>query len=170
MNRNESLKKDKTSLGIIDSKSIKNVDTAEEKGYDAGKKVSGIKLHIVVDTLGLPHAVHVTCADVTDRKGAEEMIVLHKENLPAVKKFVVDGGYSGEKFSKMVREKHGGEVEAVKRNEQHQFKVQPKRWIVERSFSWLEKHRRLWKNCERKLHTFLEMSVLAFTVLLLKRF
>ena len=108
MNRNESLKKDKTSLGIIDSKSIKNVDTAEEKGYDAGKKVSGIQLHIVVDTLGLPHAVHVTCADVTDRKGAEEMIVLHKENLSSVKKFVVDGGYSGEKFSKMVREKHGG--------------------------------------------------------------
>ena len=170
MIRNESLKKDKTILGIIDSKSIKNVDTAEEKGYDAGKKVSGIKLHIVVDTLGLPHAVHVTCADVTDRKGAEEMIVLHKENLSSVKKFVVDGGYSGEKFSKMVREKHGGEVEVVKRNEQHQLKVQPKRWIVERSFSWLEKHRRLWKNCERKLHTFLEMSVLAFTVLLLKTF
>ena len=45
----------------------------------------------------------------------------------------------------------GGEVEVVKWNEQHQFKVQPKRWIVERSFSWLEKHRRLWKNCERKL-------------------
>lgn len=64
----------------------------------------------------------------------------------------------------------GGEVEVVKWNEQHQFKVQPKRWIVERSFSWLEKHRRLWKNCERKLHTFLEMSVLAFTVPLLKRF
>ena len=69
MVRNESLKKDKTTPGIIDSKSVKNIDTAEEKGYDAGKKVSGIKLHIVVDTLGLPHAVHVTCADVTDRKG-----------------------------------------------------------------------------------------------------
>ena len=106
MVRNESLKKDKITLGIIDSKSIKNVDTTEKKGYDAGKKISGIKLHIVVDTLDLPHAVHVTCADVTDRKGAKEMIGLHIENLSSVKKFVVDGGYSGEKFSNMVREKH----------------------------------------------------------------
>ncbi len=135
MVRNESLKKDKTTLGIIDSKSIKNVDTAEEKGYDAGKKVSGIKVHIIVDTLGLPHAIHVTCANVTDRKGAEEMIGLQIENLSSVKKFVVDGGYSGENFSNMVREKHGAQVEVVKRNEQHQFKVLPIRWIVERTFS-----------------------------------
>ena len=52
MVRNDALKKDKTSMGIIDSKSIKNADTAEQKGYDAGKKVSGIKLHIAVDTMG----------------------------------------------------------------------------------------------------------------------
>jgi len=52
----------------------------------------------------------------------------------------------------------------------HTFKVVPKRWIVERSFSWLEKFRRLWKNCERKLNTSLNMVVLAFVALLLKRF
>ena len=56
---NDSPKKDKTTLGIIDAKGIKNTDTAKENGYDAGKKVSGIKLHIIVDTLGLPHAIHV---------------------------------------------------------------------------------------------------------------
>ena len=59
MVRNDALKKDKTSMGIIDSKSIKNADTAEEKGYDASKKVSGIKLHIAVDTIGLPHAIYI---------------------------------------------------------------------------------------------------------------
>ena len=168
--RNDNLKKDKTSLGIIDAKSIKNADTAGEKGYDAGKKVSGIKLHIVVDTLGLPHAIHITCANVTDRNGAQEMISLHLENLSDIKKFLVDGGYSGEKFAHAIRDIHGASVEVVKRNELHQFKVLPKRWIVERSFGWLEKDRRLWKNCERKLHTSLVMTVLAFVALLLRRF
>lgn len=170
MVRNDSLKKDKTTLGIVDAKSIKNVDTAEEKGYDAGKKVSGIKLHITVDTLGLPHALHVTCANVTDRKGAEEMIALNLDALSSVKKFLVDGGYSGEKFSNTIREIHGATVDVVKRNELHQFKVLPMRWIVERTFGWLEKNRRLWKNCERKLHTSLEMTVMAFLSLLLRRF
>jgi len=60
MIRNDFLEKDAPTLGIIDAKSIKNADTAKEKGYDAGKKVSGIKLHIVVDTMGLPHAIYVS--------------------------------------------------------------------------------------------------------------
>ena len=140
-----------TSFGIIDAKSIKNTDTAGEKGYDAGKKVSGIKLHIAVDTLGLPHAIHVTCANVTDRKGAQEMIALHQEALSSINNFLVDGGYSGERFACTIRNIHGATIEVVKRNELHQFKVLPKRWIVERTFGWLEKCRRLWKNCERKL-------------------
>ena len=57
----------------MDSQSVKNTDTAGHKGYDAGKKVSGIKRHIAVDTQGLPHAIHVTTADVTDRAGALAM-------------------------------------------------------------------------------------------------
>ena len=57
----------------MDSQSVKNTDTAGHKGYDAGKKVSGIKRHIAVDTQGLPHGIHVTTADVTDRAGALAM-------------------------------------------------------------------------------------------------
>ena len=60
-------------------------------------------------------------------------------------------------------------MEVVKRNELHTFVVLPKRWVVERSFGWLEKCRRLWKNCERKFNTSLQMVVLAFAVLILKR-
>ena len=63
----------------------------------------------------------------------------------------------------------GASVEVVKRNELHTFVVLPKRWVVERSFAWLEKCRRPWKNCERKLNTSLQMVVLAFAVLILKR-
>ena len=158
-----------TSFLIVDSQSVKNTDTAENRGYDAGKKVSGIKRHIGVDTNGLPHVIHVTTADVTDRKGALEAFQLCKDNLTKVVNILVDGGYTGEPFATGVYETLGATVEVVKRNELHKFTVLPRRWIVERSFGWLEKARRLWKNCERKLNTSLQMTVLAFLILLLKR-
>jgi len=149
---------------------VKNVDTAEAKGYDAGKKVSGIKRHIFVDTSGLPHAIGITTANVTDRDGALLLIKENRDQFTEVKNVLVDGGYRGEVFALRVKSEIGATVEVVKRNELHTFVVLPKRWVVERSFGWLEKCRRLWKNCERKLHTSLLMVVLAFVSLLLKRF
>ena len=148
---------------------MKNTDTAGHKGYDAGKKVSGIKRHIAVDTQGLPHAIHVTTADVTDRAGALAMFDRRRDGLSQVQNVLVDGGYTGKPFATAVQGLLGAAVEVVKRNELHTFVVLPKRWVVERSFAWLEKCRRLWKNCERKLNTSLQMVVLAFTVLILKR-
>ncbi len=93
-----------------------------------------------------------------------------KKDLSRVESFLVDGGYSGEAFAQEIQRIVGASVQVVKRNELHTFAVIPKRWVVERSFAWLEKCRRLWKNCERKLNTSLQMTVLAFLVLLLKRF
>ena len=154
---------------IVDAQSVKNTDTAEEKGYDAGKKVSGIKRHIGVDILGLPHAICITTADVGDRSGALEAFTLHRANLSNVENVLADGGYTGENFAVAVEELLGATVEIAKRNELHTFTVIPQRWVVERSFAWLEKCRRLWKNCERKLPTSLNMAVLAFLVLCLKR-
>jgi len=164
-------RKAKTSFIIIDAQSVKNTDTAEEKGYDAGKKVSGIKRHIAVDIKGLPHAIAVTTANVTDRNGAIQMVKKkhNKKNLSKVKNSLVDGGYTGDKFANEIKKILGSKVEVAKRNELHTFVVIPKRWIVERSFAWLEKCRRLWKNCERKLSSSLAMVQLAFIGLLLKR-
>lgn len=159
-----------TSFCIVDAQSVKNTDTAEEKGYDAGKKVSGIKRHIAVDTEGLPHAIQITTANITDREGAVVMIKGEKENLKNVENFLVDGGYSGEKFATEIKNITGAKVEVAKRSELHKFVVIPKRWVVERSFGWIEKSRRLWKNCERKINTSLQMVVLRFLELLLKRF
>ncbi|GHU75601.1 IS5 family transposase [Clostridia bacterium] len=170
MIRNEDLRKDKTTFGIIDARSVQNADTASEKGYDAGKKASGIKRHIVVDTQGLPHAVIVTTADVTDRNDATKMIALNLDNLSSVKKYLVDGGYSGENFANAVKKLCGADVSVVKRNELHTFAVLPKRWVVERTFGWLDKARRLWKNCERKIHNSFQMVVLALIAVLIKRF
>jgi transposase len=148
---------------------VKNTDTAKQKGYDAGKKVSGIKRHIAVDTNGLPHAIHITTADVTDRTGALEAFTIHKSSLTHVVSVLVDGGYTGEPFATSVHNLLGATVQVAKRNELHTFSVIPKRWVVERSFAWLEKCRRLWKNCERKINTSLQMVVLAFVGLLLRR-
>lgn len=153
----------------MDSQSVKNTDTAEEKGYDAGKKVSGIKRHIAVDSQGLPHAIHVTTANETDRNGALQAFELHKDSLAKVKNVLADGGYSGENFAHEVKEILGCPVQIAKRSELHTFAVIPKRWVVERSFGWLEKCRRLWKNCERKLNTSLHMVTLAFILICLKR-
>ena len=152
-----------------DSQSVKNTDTAEQKGYDAGKKVSGIKRHIAVDTPGLPHAIQVTTADVTDRAGALAMFDENRADLNRVQNVLVDGGYTGKPFAAAVQGILGASVEVVKRSELHTFVVLPKRWVVERSFAWLEKCRRLWKNCERKLNTSLQMVVLAFATLILRR-
>lgn len=162
-------RQEKTSFCIIDAQSVKNTDTAQEKGYDAGKKVSGIKRHIAVDTQGLPHAIAVTTANVTDRAGALLAFSGNKEALSAVKNVLADSAYTGEPFATGVQEMLGATVEIAKRNELHKFVVIPKRWVVERSFAWLEKNRRLWKNCERKLNTSLQFVVLAFLVLMLKR-
>jgi transposase len=82
---------------------------------------------------------------------------------------MVDGAYTGEPFANSVKDLLGATVEVAKRSELHKFAVIPKRWVVERSFAWLEKCRRLWKNCECKLDSSLQMVALAFLALLLKR-
>jgi transposase len=163
-------KKYTTTFIIIDAQSVKNTDTAMQRGYDAGKKVSGIKRHIAVDANGLPHAMDITPANVTDREGAIRMVESNQKYLKNVLKALVDGGYSGDNFALAIKTTIGATVEVVKRNKLHTFEVIPKRWIVERSFGWLEKCRRLWKNCERFLESSLAMMQLAFISLLLKRY
>ena len=97
-------RKKQTSFIIVDAQSVKNTDTAENKGYDAGKKISGIKRHIAVDTQGLPHAIHITTANVTDRKGALEACSLNKSFLSEVKNVLGDGGYCGKPFSNGIQD------------------------------------------------------------------
>ena len=160
----------KTSFLIIDAQSVSNTDSAKRKGYDAGKKVSGIKRHIGVDSQGLPHFIVVTTAEVTDRQGALDGMRNHQPSLDRVAAVLVDGGYSGKPFAQETVRLLGAEVSVAKRNELHKFAVIPQRWVVERSFAWLGKCRRLWKNCEKHLNSSLHMVSLAFLRLLLVRF
>jgi transposase len=104
---------------------------------------------------------------VTDRDGTVELVRVSTPNLTKVVKGLGDGG---ENFARAVRVLMGAEVDVVTRNELHTFAALQRRWVVERTLAWLEKFRRLWKNCERKMHNSLQMTVLAFISLLLKRY
>ena len=115
----------------------------------------------------------ITAANVTDRNGAIDMIDYYcdiTDNLSKIQKVLVDGGYTGQIFADEIKRISSAEVEVVKRNELHTFSVLPKRWIVERSFGWLDKCRRLWKNCERLLQNSFQMVSLAFIRIILKRY
>ena len=155
----------RTSFVIVDTQSVKTTDLTKNSGYDGGKKISGIKRHIN----GLPQAILVTRANVSDRSGALAMFSLASQNLELVQHVMVDGGYTGNDFADQVKLILNAKTTVAKRNELHMFTVLPQRWIVERSWSWLDKCRRLWKNCERALNSSLQMVVLAFLNIVLKR-
>ena len=153
----------------MDAQSVPNASSGQNKGYDAGKKVSGIKRHIMVDTNGLVHGIYITPANETDRVGALQLLEKQKKNLPLLEKVLADGGYRGTSFADAVQECIGTVTKIVKRDELHTFVVLPKRWRVERTFAWFEKCRRLWRNCERLVESSKAMTQIAFMRILLKR-
>jgi transposase len=98
------------------------------------------------------------------------MIAAYRENWSLVKKYLVDGGYTGEQFAQAVKELCGAEGAVVKRNELHKFVVLPQRWVVERTFGWLDKARCLWKTGEHTLHRSCQMLLFALIAILIRRF
>ena len=112
----------------------------------------------------------LTTAEVMDRKGALQAMRRCKSGLCKIRNVLADSGYVGQPFAQAVKETlgEGVTVQIAKRSELHKFAVIPKRWVVERSFSWLDKNRRLCKNCERKLDTSLQFIHLTFLSLLLR--
>ena len=161
--RLESGRKEQPTAGIIDAQSVKStLVSSESKGFDAGKKVKGIKRHIIVDTLGLVLAVVIQSASVQDRDGAIEVIGKMAESWRNVIKIFADSGYRG-RLIELVKTKFQMEMEIIKRNELHIFKILPKRWVVERTFSWIDANRRNSKNYERLNDTGVAMIHLSAT-------
>ncbi len=160
------------SMGIIDSRSVKTSHHVDkDRGIDGNKKIKGRKEHIVVDTLGLPMAVSIHEANVHDSKGAPQVIEKLEYKFPRLTKILADGGYKGSLGDWML-EKFGWTMEIVLRPDEcpSKFAVLPKRWIVERSFSWLENYRRLTIDYEFKADSAEAMVQLAFISIIIKRF
>ncbi len=160
------------SLGIIDSRSVKtshHVDS--DRGIDGNKKIKGRKEHIVVDTLGIPMAVAVHPANLHDSKGAPRVIEKLEYKFPRLRKILADGGYQGS-LGDWVADRFGWVVEVVLRPDERpgKFQVIPKRWIVERTFSWLENFRRLTIDYEYLAETAEAMVQLASVQIMLNRF
>lgn len=163
-------KKEESSVGIIDSQSVKStLVSSQSRGFDAAKKIKGVKRHIITDTLGLILSVVIHSAAVQDRDGAVAVISKLIENWRNIVKLFADGGYRGQ-LIKDVKEKFKMDMEIVKRDEQHTFKVLPKRWIVERTFAWLDTNRRNSKNYERLNDTAQAMIYLSAIRIMLNRF
>ena len=161
------------SVGLIDSQSVKTSFLGGIRGFDAGKKVKGIKRQIVVDTLGLLLAIVVHRADISDKRGGGFLLKrLYKEVaiFPRLVKFFADQGYRGlVEMTKKISQ--GWSVEIVKRPKDTKgFVLLTKRWIVERTFAWLDAHRRLGKNFERKVPNHETMVKIAMIRIMVRRF
>ena len=156
---------------IMDSQSVKNVEeSAYPSGYDAHKNLKGRKRHLLVDTSGLPLSIYVSSADVQDRVGAQCLLAGMKALLPRLKKIWADGSYTGEKLARWCKEQGGWELEIVERSADTEgFAVLPHRWIVERTFGWLMRNRRLSKDYERMVQSSESFMEVAMIRLILKR-
>jgi putative transposase len=139
---------------IIDSQSVKTPDQAGERGYDAGKKIKGRKRHVAVDTLGLVLGIMITNAAIQDRDAAKSLIGALVKLFGRLQIIWADGGYLGAlvQWVKKLRPFGKLHLEIVRRCDQTKgFKVLPKRWIVERTFGWFSKSRRLRTDYEVRL-------------------
>src|ERR1041385_5939167 len=142
----------------------------DPSGYDAGKKITGRKRHILVDTLGLLLNVVVHPADIQDRDGAR--LVLDRRTrclFPFIERIFADAGYQGPRAERAAASTGRWVFEIVKRNELHKFVVLPKRWIVERTLAWISRNRRLARDFERYARTVAAFVRLAMIRIMLRR-
>lgn len=159
------------SAAIIDSQSVKSSEMSDERGYDAGKKVNGRKRHVLVDTMGLILMVMVLPANIQDRDAARQLLKAFfggEQPRRRVRHIWADGGYAGA-LLEWSRQFMHCTIEIVKRTEAHVFKVLPRRWVVERTFGWLGRYRRLSRDYERQANSGETFVYLAMIRLMLTR-
>jgi transposase len=169
--RREAGRDENPSAGAVDSRSVQAAPEAAERGSDPKKKVKGRKQHLCVDTEGLMLSVEVTAASANDKAAAYGLVERAAERSPRLKKLWADGAYVSGPLAEHA-EARGIDFEVVGRPEgapERGFVVIPRRWVVERTFAWLARCRRLVHDFERLARTVEAFIYLALTRLLLNR-
>jgi putative transposase len=152
----------------MDGQSVKTTERGGVRGYDAHKRVKGRKRHILVDTLGLPIASRVEPANMSDRRAGSRLLAGLGPLFPRIHTVVADAGHESAKLARQLMRQDGWKLQIVKRR-QRAFKITGLTWIVERSFAWLGRNRRLSKDYEYKVQTSEAMIDIAAIRLMLNR-
>ena len=156
--------------GCLDSQSVKTTQVPGVRGFDAAKNIKGRKRHLLVGTLGLLLSVAVTAASVPERDGARRLLARTGGGCKKLRRIWVDGGYRGSSLAAWVTARFRFVLEVVLRSEEQSgFVVLPRRWVVERTFAWLNLHRRLSKDYEALIDNSEAMIYIAMTRLMLQR-
>jgi transposase len=140
--------------GVIDSQSVKTSENTSLSGFDAGKRIKGRKRHIITDTCGNLIACTVHSAGIQDRDGAPEVFAKLRREAPNLRHMFADGGYAGPKLRNALASLGRWTLQIVKRSDRAKgFEVLPRRWVVERTFAWLGRCRRLARDWEKTVES-----------------
>ena len=156
------------SVVIMDGQSVKTTERGGVRGFDAHKRVKGRKRHILVDTLGLPIASRVEPAGMSDRRAGARLLAGLGPLFPRIQTVIADAGHESRKLARELLRDSGWKLQIVKRR-QRAFKITGLTWIVERTFAWLGRNRRLSKDYEYAVQTSETMIDIAAIRLMLNR-
>ncbi len=163
---------DHPSKGVLFPRRItaKTTESGGPRGYAAEKMIKGRKRHILTDTIGLPVGMIVHPANVQDRDGAPDLLASVRNSFPWLRHVFADGGYAGEKLKGAIAKLGDWTIEIVKRSDLVRgFVLLPRRWVVERTFAWLNRNRRLAKDVEATIESSVTWLYIASVKLMSRR-